>query len=239
MIELRGIRKRYGAVTALAGVDVAVSPGEVVGIVGPNGAGKTTLLKVLLGLVRPDAGELLLNGTALRPDPAFRVRVGYMPQRAAFPGNLTGEEVLELLSTLRPGAAPADTTLLSALRVGPDLRRPIGLLSEGTRQKLSAVVAFAFAPQLLVLDEPTAGLDPLAATVLKDRIMSERVHGRMLLISSHVMAELEELCDRVVFLADGQTRFSGAVPELHAHTGQLTLERSIAALMSAGEVPAR
>ncbi len=236
MIELRGIRKRYGPVTALAGVDVAVLPGEVVGIVGPNGAGKTTLLKVLLGLVRADAGELRMDGAPFRPDPAFRRRVGYMPQTAAFPGNLSGEEVLALLAALRPGTAP-DLALVDALRLGPDLRRPIGVLSEGTRQKLSGVVAFAFAPELLVLDEPTAGLDPLAATVLKDLILAERSRGRMLLISSHVMAELEELCDRVLFLSEGRTRFAGAVSELNGSTGQVTLERAIAALMTADEVP--
>ncbi len=235
MIDLRGIRKHYGRVAALAGVDLELRPGEVVGLVGPNGAGKTTLLKVLLGLVRPDAGELRVDGVPTRPGPAFRATLGYMPQVAAFPGNLTGAEVLRLLAALRRNPVPVDG-LVDRLRLAGELGRPVALLSEGTRQKLSAVVAFAFAPALLVLDEPTAGLDPLAATVLKDAILAERARGRMLLISSHVMAEFEELCDRVVFLADGCVRFSGRPGELSASTGQLTLERAIAALMS--EVPA-
>ena len=151
MIELRGIRKRYGPVTALAGVDATVQRGEIVGIVGPNGAGKTTLLKVLLGLVRADAGELRLDGVALRPSPAFRASVSYMPQRAAFPGHLTGHEVVALLAALRPRGPQPDTTLLDALRLGPELHRPVGLLSDGTRQKLSAAVTFAFAPDLIVV----------------------------------------------------------------------------------------
>ncbi len=231
MIELRGIRKRYGPVTALAGVDLELRPGEVVGLVGPNGAGKTTLLKVLLGLVQPDAGELRVDGVVTRPGPAFRADLGYMPQVASFPGNLTGTEVLALLAALRGRAVPGDG-LVERLHLAAELGRPIARLSEGTRQKLSAALAFAFAPALLVLDEPSAGLDPLATTVLKDAILAERARGRMLLISSHVMAEIEELCDRIVFLTDGRVRFSGHPGALSASTGQLTLERAIAALMS-------
>ncbi len=231
MIALRGIRKRYGRVTALAGVDLELLPGRVTGVVGPNGAGKTTLLKVMLGLVRPDAGELWFAGERTEPDAAFRARIGYMPQRAAFPRNLTGQEVLALLLALRRLPTLPDSRLLAGLRLEPDLARPVGTLSDGTRQKLSAAIAFAFAPELLVLDEPTAGLDPPAATVLKDRIREERARGRTILVSSHVMAELEEICDEIAFLDEGALRFSGPLEELRAGTGQRTLERAVAALM--------
>jgi Cu-processing system ATP-binding protein len=232
MIETRGVNKRFGRRTVLRELDAQVRAGRVTGLVGPNGAGKTTLLKLLLQLARPDSGSIAIAGRALDGSPDYRAAIGYMPQMARFPAHLSGQELLATLASLRPGSAAPDLTLADAFELGAAFSRPLGTLSGGTRQKINAVLAFAFRPTLLILDEPTAGLDPLSSRVLKDRILSERASGRTVLITSHVLPELEELADDVLFLADGMVKWQGPVRELRVNTGQSTLERAVAHLLA-------
>ena len=230
MIEARGLRKQFGPVEVLRALDLRIARGRVTAIVGPNGAGKTTFIKCLLGLTRPDAGTITFDGAVVGDGDAYRARIGYMPQVARFPEHMTGAELLDLLRDLR-GGDPAPERLIAPLGVLGDLHKPLRHLSGGTRQKMNAVAAFLFAPDLYVLDEPTSGLDPVSAGVLKERIQDERASGRTVLLTSHIMSDIDELADDVVYLADGQVRFNGPLPDLKADTGHVHLERAIAELM--------
>ncbi|MFN8651779.1 MAG: ABC transporter ATP-binding protein [Gemmatimonadales bacterium] len=230
-IHARGLTKRFGRLEVLKGLDLTLPRGRVTGLVGPNAAGKSTFIKSLLGLVYPDAGHLAVLGTHVNGDERYRHQLGYMPQAASFPGNLTGHEVLRMVQDLRP-ATPADPgPLVERFRLAGELGKPVRTLSGGTRQKLSAVVAFLFQPELLILDEPTAGLDPIASGVLKDLVAECRARGATVLLASHTLAELEEIADDIVFLLEGRVRFHGAVAELRALTGEQRLERAVATLM--------
>jgi Cu-processing system ATP-binding protein len=233
-VEFRALRKHFGRVTALDGVEIAVAAGRVTALVGPNGAGKSTLIKCLLGLVRPDEGAMLLAGVQLGDGYEYRRGVGYMPQAPRFPDNLTGREVVEMLRDLRGHAARTDEDLLEWFGEPGALDRPVRVLSGGTRQKLNAVIAFLFRPKLLILDEPTAGLDPVASGTLKDKIQQVRDAGATVVLSSHLMAELEELAEDLVFLVEGQVRYAGPLAGLKERTGEAGLERAMAALLRRG-----
>jgi Cu-processing system ATP-binding protein len=234
MIVARGLRKRFATVEVLRGVDLHVARGRVTAIVGPNGAGKTTFIKSVLGLARPDSGTLTFDGAGIGDDDAYRARIGYMPQLARFPEHMTGEELIHLLRDLRGGAA-VNQELVTAFGIESEMRKPLRVLSGGTRQKVNAVAAFLFSPELYVLDEPTAGLDPVSSGILKARIRRERANGRSVLLTSHIMSEVDELTDDVIYLADGRVRYSGALAHLKALMGEMNLERAIAALMLGAE----
>lgn len=231
MIQVRGVSKRFGAVQVLRDIDVDIPRGEVTAIIGPNASGKTTLNRILLGLVRPDAGEILFDGESIIGESAYRARIGYMPQAARFPENLCAGDVLEMIANLRPSPQLRDNELLATLSLGPILRTPVRQLSGGTRQRVNAALAFLLQPELLILDEPTAALDPVSSGVLKDKIRKERANGRTFIMTSHVLSELEELADRIVFLLDGTVRFAGRTDDLLRETGERGLERAVAAMM--------
>lgn len=230
-VAIRGLVKRFGRRTALSGVDLAVDHGRITALLGPNAAGKSTLIKTILGLVKADAGTVTVDGIAINGDPAYRSRIGYMPQAARFPENLTPRTLLGMLRDLRGPGAHVDTTLLDQLAIGRDLDRPVRVLSGGTRQKLNAAIAFLFGPSLLILDEPTAGLDPIASGILKDHILAAAKGGATVVIASHVLSELEDLANDVVFLLEGTVRFAGSLEQLRQSTGEIRLERAIAGLM--------
>lgn len=234
MVVVDSLSKRFGRLEVLRGVSAEFRPGLVTAVVGPNAAGKTTLLKCVLGLVRPDSGTVTIGGRLVDGDPAVRARVGYMPQEARFPDNLRVRELLELVQDLRGERSPALDELVDLFDLREHLGKPLRALSGGTRQKASAALTFAFAPRVLVLDEPSAGLDPVASSRLKDRILLERERGATVLLTSHVMSELEELADEVLFLLDGSVRYRGALDSLRASTGEPRLERALARLMGGG-----
>ena len=240
MIEIRSLTKRFGPVDVLRGVDLTIRPGRVTAVVGPNGAGKTTLIKAILGLARPDGGAILLDGAPVVGDGAprgdaavaYRARIGYMPQIARFPEQLSARALFAFVAELRgAGAGARDDELLERFDLAAHLDKPLRALSGGTRQKINAVLAFRFRPALLVLDEPTAGLDPLSSAILKDKVSAERAAGRTFILTSHVMSELEELADDVAFLVEGRVAFAGSREQLQTLTGQARLERAIAHLM--------
>ncbi|HQR17947.1 MAG TPA: ABC transporter ATP-binding protein [Gemmatimonadales bacterium] len=233
-VEFRALRKRFGRLAALDGVDIQVAPGRVTALVGPNGAGKSTLIKCLLGLVRPDEGSILLGGNPLGAGWAYRRELGYMPQAPRFPDNLTGREVVAMLRDLRGRGGDHDEELLDWFGESGALDRPVRVLSGGTRQKLNAAIAFLFRPVLLILDEPTAGLDPVASGILKDKIRRVRDAGATVVLSSHLMAELEELAEDLVFLVEGRVRYAGPLSGLKERTGEAGLERAMAALLKRG-----
>lgn len=234
MIALTGIRKRFGALQVLDGVDLTLAAGRVTAIVGPNSAGKTTLIKSILGLTRVDAGTITIGGKPLDERGAYRDAVGYMPQIARFPDNLTARDLFAMVRDLRSSGRAEDTSLVSALGLDAFMDKPLRVLSGGTRQKVNAALAFLFTPDVLILDEPTAGLDPVASGVLKDKIGEVRARGATILLTSHVMSELEELADDVAFLFEGRIRFAGSVHDLKVKTRQFTLERAVARVLEEG-----
>jgi Cu-processing system ATP-binding protein len=182
--------------------------------------------------VRPDAGTIRVLGETIGSNPHYRRFIGYMPQLPRFPDNLTGQEVLDLLSSLNPSrdASPL-ASRLSPLASAELLSRPVRTLSGGSRQKLNALVACRYDVPLLILDEPTASLDPVTSSHMKDLVRAQRDAGVATLLTSHVMAEVEELADRVVYLVEGRVRFSGSLDELRLATGERKVERAIARLM--------
>ncbi len=232
-LRVRGVRKRFGALQVLDGVDLDFRPGRVTAVLGPNGAGKTTLIKMILGLVRPDEGRVTFRGEPVNGDADYRADVGYMPQLPRFPGNLTGRELVAMLDDVRGFSDEPDETLVEAFGLEAELDKPFRTLSGGTRQKLNASLAFRYGASVLVLDEPTAGLDPVAARVLKRRVARARGEGCTVLLTSHDLGQLQALADDVVFLVEGTVRFAGPVDRLLTETGARELEGALAALMGA------
>jgi len=226
-----GVTKHFGRLQVLRGVTFAAKAGRITALLGPNGAGKSTLIKAVLGLVRPDGGTLTVDGALVGEDPSYRTGIGYMPQAARFPENLTGREVVSMLRDLRSHSVPEDDELFEAFGLVTELDKPVRTLSGGTRQKLNAAVAFMFRPHVLIFDEPTAGLDPVASGLLKARLLRARDAGATVILSSHVLSELEELADDVILLLDGRVEFEGSLRGLLRQTGEPRLERAVAALM--------
>ena len=238
MLSMADIRKHFGTLNVLQGVNAELAAGRVTAVLGANGTGKTTLLKIILGLTTPSSGTLLVNGHRVGTDPAYRAKIGYMPQIARFPENLSGADLLSMLADLRGVDATQDRELVDAFRLGADLSKPMRTLSGGTRQKLNASLAFLFSPELFVLDEPTASLDPISSGVLKEKIRAERAHGKTFVLTSHVMSDIEELADDILLLVDGVARFVGSVQELKVRTRQLHLEKAVAQVMRIAEAAA-
>ncbi|MFI7599951.1 ABC transporter ATP-binding protein [Actinoplanes sp. NPDC049681] len=210
-----GLRKRYRRRTAVDGVSFTVGRGEVVGLLGPNGAGKTSVIKILLGLVRPDAGEVLLLG---RPatDPGARARVGYLPELFRYQPWLTAAEVLALHVRLSGAAVavPEQRECLASVGLADRAGDRVGGFSKGMQQRLGLAVALVARPQLVVLDEPTSALDPLGRADVRDLLLALRERDVAVLLNSHLIGEVERVCDRVVILDKGRVAASGTLAEL-------------------------
>src|SRR5690349_8270676 len=206
--------KDFGATRALDQLDLTVHTGEVHGFLGPNGAGKTTTIRILLGLLRASGGRVsLLGGDPWRETAALHRRLAYVPGEVNLWPNLTGGEVIDLLATLRGGFVPARRAeLLDRFELDPT--KQIRAYSKGNRQKVALVAAFASDVELYLLDEPTSGLDPLMETVFQDVVRGVRDRGHTVLLSSHILAEVEALCDRVTIIRNGRAAESGTFADL-------------------------
>ncbi len=224
-ISMSGLVKTFGATRALDGLDLQVATGEVHGFLGPNGAGKSTTIRVLLGLLRADSGEVrLLGGDPWRDAVPLHRRLAYVPGDVTLWPTLTGGESIDLLGTLRGGLDPRRRADLLA-RFDLDPTKRSRTYSKGNRQKVALVAALASDVDLLILDEPTSGLDPLMEAVFQDCIREVRAQGRTVLLSSHILAEAEALCDRVSIIRRGRTVQSGTLAELrHLTRTSITVE---------------
>jgi Cu-processing system ATP-binding protein len=232
MIQFEGISKRWGRFPALDSVNLFLEAGRTVALIGPNGSGKTTLIKCLLGMVMPGEGTIRFRGKDIRRDWAYRAAIGYMPQIGRYPDNMTIGQVISMMKDIRGSVdRPLDEELINELGLAQLFHKRMRSLSGGTRQKVSACLAFLFDPVVLVLDEPTAGLDPVSAGILKDKIDREAAKGKLILITSHILSELDDLVDEIVYLQDGRVRFHKTVPQLQADTGEQKLVRAIAYIM--------
>jgi Cu-processing system ATP-binding protein len=231
MIEISGLLKRYGRCVALHNVSTTIGRGRITGIIGPNGSGKSTLMKSLLGLVTPTSGEIIVNGCLLDGDCAYRRNLGYIPQLARFPLDLTGHEVLEIVLGLRSDQSIRREELIELFGLQGELGKRIRAMSGGTRQKLSIVLACMYNPEILLCDEPTAGLDPVATTKFKGLIRSLRESEKTVLLTTHIMSDVDELADDVIVLLEGHVRFAGSVRDLKLQTQQPLLEAAVARLL--------
>ncbi len=213
-IAVSGLVKSFGHVRALDGLDLSVATGEVHGFLGPNGAGKSTTIRVLLGLQRPEAGDAsLLGGDPWRDAVELHRRLAYVPGDVTLWPNLSGGETIDLLGRLRGGLDPdRRADLLERMDLDPTKR--VRAYSKGNRQKVALVAALASDVELLILDEPTSGLDPLMEEVFRECIAEERRRGRTVLLSSHILAEVEALCDRVSIIRAGRTVESGSLADM-------------------------
>ena len=231
MIEVKGLEKRFGKLEVLKNISFNVEPGKITAIVGPNGSGKTTIIKSLLGLVKPNNGDILINSKSVLGEYLYRKDIGYMPQSASFPENLTVREVIKMICDLRNLNIEPNPKLIDALNLSPEMNKQIKNLSGGNKQKVSAVISLMFNPSIIILDEPTAGLDPVVSNNLKEIIIDERKNNKSIILTSHIMSEIEELADHIIFLIDGKIKFDGSVLSLLTYKGESKLEKAIANLM--------
>ncbi|NLT56294.1 MAG: ABC transporter ATP-binding protein [Actinomycetales bacterium] len=213
VIEAEGLTKRYGRHPGLLDLDLTVLAGEVFGYLGPNGAGKTTTIRLFLDLVRPTRGRVRVLGAEPRRGVGERRRIGYLPGDQVLTGRDTGRDLLRFLGDAR-GGVPRDRIEELAGRLGVDLSRSVRSLSRGNRQKIGLVQAFMHQPDLLVLDEPTSGLDPLVQQEFLAMIGEVRASGRTVFMSSHVLAEVQQVADRVGIVRDGRLVAVDQVAEL-------------------------
>lgn len=232
MISISQLHKRFDKLHALQGIDLTIDAGKAVALVGPNGSGKTTLLKTLLGLVVPDSGSILLDGVAINSTWQYRERIGYMPQIGHYPENMRIGQVFEMLADLRKPQVATDDDLIVAYKLRALFHKPMRSLSGGTRQKVGACLALLFNPDVLVLDEPTAGLDPLSAEMLKEKIHAEHQRGKLILITSHILSDLEELTNEMVYLWEGKVVFHRSIDALKADTHTETLNKAMAHIIA-------
>jgi len=231
LIEVKGLEKRFGKLEVLKNISFNVEPGKITAIVGPNGSGKTTIIKSVLGLVKPNNGDILINSKSVLGEYLYRKDIGYMPQSASFPENLTVREVIKMICDLRNLNIEPNPKLIDALNLSPEMNKQIKNLSGGNKQKVSAVISLMFNPSIIILDEPTAGLDPVVSNNLKEIIIDERKNNKSIILTSHIMSEIEELADHIIFLIDGKIKFDGSVLSLLNYKGESKLEKAIANLM--------
>ncbi len=222
-IEVRGLRKDYRAglggreVKALSGIDFAVQPGELFGLLGPNGAGKTTTVKILLGLTHATAGSAALLGKPVA-DPESRRRVGYLPEGHRFPGYLTARQTLSIFGRMSGVAsralAPRIEDLLGRVKLSDWIDVKVKKFSKGMTQRLGLAAALVHEPEVLLLDEPTDGVDPMGRREIRDLLKAEAAKGRAILLNSHLLSEIELTCDRVAVLRGGKVAAMGTIEEL-------------------------
>jgi len=234
MITIQNINKRFKKLQALDNINAAFKKGQVISLIGPNGSGKTTLIKSILGLVKPDNGSIHFNGVAVTEEVTYRKNIGYMPQIGRYPDNMKIGQLFSMIKNLRNNEKMLDEELYFKFKLDTILDKSMRALSGGTRQKVSAALAFLFNPDVLILDEPTAGLDPLSSEILKEKIIAEKQKGKLILITSHVLTDLEEITTDVMYLQDGKVIFNTSIVELQEQTGEEKLSKIIAHMMKHG-----
>lgn len=231
MIEVKNITKNFGKLKVLDNLNLQLNKGECIALIGPNGCGKTTLIKSILGMVLPSDGDIFFNGKSIKNDNEYRNNIGYMPQIGRYPENMSIGQVLDMIKGIRNSHQELDNELYEQFEIAKMLDKKMRTLSGGTTQKVSATLAFLFKPQVLILDEPTAGLDPIASEILKEKIIEAKNRGCLILITSHLLSELEDVVSQIIFMQEGQLILHKSVEELKVTTGQQTIARSIVHLL--------
>jgi len=233
VILANNLSKKFGKLQALDNVSVTCNKGECIALIGPNGSGKTTLIKCILGMVIYNSGFITFNGKNILHDWEYRAKIGYMPQIGRYPENMTIGQVLDMMKDIRQQKGfVMDEELIQAFKLDSMMNKRMRTLSGGTRQKVSASLAFLFNPDVLILDEPTAGLDPVASEILKEKISKEKEKGKLVLITSHVLSDLDDLVSQVIYMQDGKCCFHKSIEEIKIETKQDKLAKAIASLMA-------
>lgn len=227
MIEVSDLSKQFGKLKVLNGINLDLKKGQCIALIGPNGCGKTTLIKSILGMVLPNKGEILFNGKSIEKDIYYRQHIGYMPQIGRYPENMTIGQIINMVKSIRNSDKPLDEDLYHQFEIEKLLDKKMSTLSGGTTQKVSATLAFLFDPEVLILDEPTAGLDPLASEILKDKIIEEKSKGKLILITSHLLSELDELISEIIFMQEGNLIFHKNADVLKKETGVDKISKAI------------
>lgn len=230
VIAIEGIEKRFGKHEVLKGFDLEFYEGMIYSVLGPNGSGKTTLMKAILGLVKPDDGHIVVCGEDIAKTESYRKQLGYVPQIARFPENLTVDEVIHLVQKVR-GEIANPQPFIELFEIESFLHQRLKHLSGGTRQKVNLVLALMFQSKVLILDEPTSGLDPVNRLRLKQLLLQLRDQGSTIILTTHILHLAEEVSDEIVFLLDGKIKYKGAKEQLFHWTKKATLEQSIAAIL--------
>ena len=231
MIEIKNISKKFGKLEVLKDVTLSCKSGECIALIGPNGCGKTTLIKSILGMVLPSSGSIEFNGKSVLGEYIYREKIGYMPQIGRYPDNMTIGQIIDMIKKIRNSNHELDEELLKAFELEKIFDKQMRTLSGGTTQKVSAVLAFLFNPEVLILDEPTAGLDPLASETLKEKIIKEKEKGKLVFITSHLLSELDDLITEIIFMQDGEVHFHKKVEDLKSETNETKISKAIASIL--------
>ena len=232
MISIKNIKKNFGKLWALNGVNLELEPGNSYALIGPNGSGKTTLIKSILGLVIPSSGDIHIGGSSILGKWNYRDSIGYMPQIGRYPDNMKIGQLFSMIKNIRKNHTSHDEELYDLFKLDTIADKSMHTLSGGTRQKVSAALAFLFNPNILILDEPTSGLDPVSVEQLKDKILKEKEAGKLIIISSHIMSDLDDLTTDVIYLFEGDVKYNDTISNLKADTGYERLGKAISAVIT-------
>ena len=233
MIIASNVSKKFGKLKALDDISVTCNRGQSIALIGPNGSGKTTLIKSILGMVVPDSGFITFDSHNILKDWRYREHIGYMPQIGRYPDNMSVGQVFSMMRDIRKSRdLKIDEELVQSFELDAISKKRMSSLSGGTRQKVSASLAFLFNPKVLILDEPTAGLDPVSSEILKDKIRREKASGKLILITSHILSDLEDIISELIYMQDGRLVFHKPIELLKKETGEERLSKAIARVMT-------
>ena len=231
MIAIKNIYKKFGKLEVLNDVNLTFNKGECIALIGPNGCGKTTLIKSILGMVIPTKGDILFDQKSILNKYKYREQIGYMPQIGRYPDYMTVGQIIEMMKKIRNSNEDLDEDLIKDFELEKIFDKQMRTLSGGTTQKVSATLAFLFNPEVLILDEPTAGLDPLASEILKEKIIKEREKGKLILITSHLLSELDDMISQIIFMQDGKVHFHKTIDDLLESTNEQKISKAIASIL--------
>ena len=232
MISLQKLNKKFGKLIALNNVDVTLEKGRSYALIGPNGSGKTTLIKSILGMVIPSSGEIFVDDENIKKHWRYREKIGYMPQSGHYPENIRVGQLFDMMKNIRGNNVTTDEELMMAFKLDKIVDKRMHALSGGTRQKVSAALAFLFNAPILILDEPTAGLDPVSVEILKEKILREKDQGKLFLISSHILSDLDELSSDILYLIEGKIEYQNTIAHLKEITQEKRLGKALASFIN-------
>ena len=232
MIVTNNISKKFGKLTVLNSISLSCNKGETISLIGPNASGKTTFIKCILGMVIPESGTILFGNENISGKYIYRNNIGYMPQIGRYPDNMTIRQIFDMIIDLRKNnIKEPDREQITLFGLEHIFNKRMRTLSGGTRQKVSASLAFLFNPEVLILDEPTAGLDPVSCEILKEKIRKEKQKGKLILITSHILSDLDDLVSEIIYFNEGSLLFHKSISQLRNDTGEDKLSRAIASVM--------
>ena len=231
MIEIKNIYKKFGKLEVLNNINLSFKKGECIALIGPNGCGKTTLIKSILGMVIPTKGDILFDQKSILKEFKYQENIGYMRQIGRYADYMTGGQIIEMIKKIRNSEQVLDEDLIKSFELEKIVDKQMRTLSGGTTQKVSATLAFLFNPEVLILDEPTAGLDPLASEILKDKIIKEKEKGKLILITSHLLSELDDLITQIIYMQEGTVHFHQTIDDLLQSTNEQKISKAIAKIL--------